>query len=255
MLTEDTMQDAGQHLIVKPPVPLLLAAVVVGGLFYVLGQYVSVRQARIAEKELTVQGTGKALQKPDVARLTLGVQTNVRPNAREALDIANRTFTAVQRAVRAAGVSEGDVRTTDLSINPQYDYPNGRTVLRGFQASASLVVSIRDLTKIGDVLSRATAEGANVAGAITFAVDDPDALRREAEQKAVENVKKNAAALASALGVRLGPVRSVVTTIEPPDGQLAIYASPPYGAGGGGPSVPPGSHELTVTISVKYGLR
>ena len=255
------MGEAGRDLTVKPPVRLALAVVVIGGLLYVVGQYVAsqpqrVRQETEAKREITVQGRGEVQARPDVARLTLSVNTGPQQSAKAALELLSRRFRAVAAAVKTLGIKEEDVKTTNLSINPQVDYSEGRQILRGFVASESIEVKIRDLEKVGEVLARTTVEGVNQAGGIEFEIDDPEKLREQAEEKAIADARENAQRLARALGVGLGRVKTfsvgAVPTHIPP-----IFAARAIAAEGGptGPPVPSGSLEVVATVSVTYELR
>ncbi len=238
----------------------LQGAVVVAGVFYLVGQYIASQPQRVAEeteakREITVQGIGEVRAKPDVARLALGVQTGVQPTAKAALDMLSRKFEAVVAAVKSSGVNDEDLRATNLSLNPLYDYPDGRQVLRGFEASESIEVTIRDLEKIGEVLARTTAEGVNQSGSLSFEIDEPEALRGEAEEKAIKDATGHAQRLARALGVSLGRVKTFSVTPSP--GIPPIYAEARLEAGSApaGPPVPSGTQEISVTVTVTYELR
>ena len=257
------MDSAPRDLVVKPPVQLLLAAVIVGGLFYVVGQYVASQPQRVqqeaeAKREITVAGRGEVHAKPDVARLTLGVQTGVQPNAKEALEILSRKFNAIVAAVKAIGVKDDDVKTTNLSLSPQYDYLEGRQVLRGFAASESIEVKIRDLGKIGEVLQKTTIEGVNQASGISFEIDELKAAQDEAESMAIKDARDNAQRLAKTLGVGLGRVKTFSVSSAPsPPGPIFAYAER-EAAGTGGPGAPPvpqGIEDVVVTVTITYELR
>lgn len=254
------MEGESRDLVVKPPVRLALGAVIIAGLLYVLGQYVAsqpqrVRQEVEAKRELTVQGRGEVLARPDIARMTLSVETGVQPTAKDAMTLLSRRFEAVVGAVKVVGIKEEDIKTTNLSISPRYDYADGRQVLRGFAATESIEVKIRDLGRIGDVLARTTVEGVNQAGGLSFAIDDPESLQLQAQEKAIVNAHESARTLARALDVGLGRVKtfSVASTPEPPIYQLeraAVAEGSPVS-----PPVPTGTQEIIVTVSVTYELR
>lgn len=255
------MNGETRNLVVRPPVHLALAAVVLGGLLYVFGQYIASQPQRIqqeteAKREIAVQGRGEIRARPEVARLTLSVETGPQPTAKAALDLLTRRFTAVGSAVKALGIAEEDVKTTNLSINPQYDYVEGRQALRGFVATESVEVKIRNLETIGEVLARTTLEGVNQAGGISFELDDPEKLREQAEEKAIQDARENAQRLAKALGVALGPVKSFSVASEPTR-LPPVFAERALTTEGGaaGPPVPSGSLEITAMVTMTYSLR
>src|SRR5687768_7933224 len=114
-----------------------LSAVVVGGLFYVAGQYIALQPTRIqqeteAGREITVTGDGRVFARPDIAEITVGVSTGPQATAERAMTLLTERFTAVVEAVREAGVEEKDITTSNFSLNPQYDFQNGQQTLRGY---------------------------------------------------------------------------------------------------------------------------
>lgn len=258
------MNGETRDLVVKPPVQLLFAAVAIGGLFYVAGQYIASQPQRIqqeaeAKREIAVQGRGEVSVRPDVAKVTLGLTTGPQPTAKAALDALAKKFQGIVAAVKNQGIKDEDVKTSNFSIQPVYDFADGRQTIRGFEATESLEVKIRDLDKIGEVLARTTAEGVNQAGGISFEIDDPDAAQDEAEGMAIKDAKANAERLAKTLGVGLGRVKTFSVTSAPPSpgpifAQAELEGVP--GAGGpGAPPVPPGIEEIVVTVTVTYELR
>lgn len=257
------MESERHDLVVRPPVQLLLAAVVVGGVFYVVGQYIASQPQRIeqeaeAKREIAVQGRGEVSVRPDVAKITLGLTTGPQPTAKAALDGLAKKFQGIVAAVKSQGIKDEDVKTSNFSIQPVYDFADGRQTIRGFEATESLEVKIRDLDKIGDVLAKTTAEGVNQAGGISFEIDDQDQARDQAEEEAIKDARENAERLVKTLGVRLGRVKAYAVSSPPP------FPSPLYaraeleGAPGGDqgvPPVPPGTEDIVVTVTVTYELR
>lgn len=241
----------------------LLAAILLGGLLYVTGQYVSSQPQRIqkeieANREITVQGTGKIQTKPDIAQYSLGVTTGPQVSAAIAITTLTNKFNAVLNAVKQQGIKADDIKTTNLSINPVYDWNNGKQTLRGFEATENIEIKIRDLNKIGDVLAKSTVEGANQASGIQFTVDDPEKLQTEAQKKAIENAQGKARELAKSLGVSLGKVKTFSSSSALPD-TYQYRNSAPVGLGGSSlektPEVPTGTQEITANVTIVYELK
>jgi uncharacterized protein YggE len=69
---------------------------------------------------VTVSGTGVANGTPDVLRLDLGVQ-RTGENVNAALNAANDDIRRIKEALGRHGVSNKDIQTSQLSINPHYD--------------------------------------------------------------------------------------------------------------------------------------
>lgn len=240
----------------------IITAVIIGGVFYVFGQYLAsqpeqVQQEAAAQRQITVEGRGEIQTVPDVAQVTLGVQTGIQPTAEAAMKKLSSTFAAVLKAVKGEGIKDEDIKTTNLTINPQYDYRDGRRMLRGFEASESIQVKIRDFGKISDVLGKTVLEGVNQVGGVSFMVDDPDQLQEEAQEKAIEDARDNAKQLAKALDVRLGNVKSFTSSssggVPPPVFARAMLETDASELSG--PPVEPGSQEIVATVTITYEIK
>jgi len=241
-----------------------MTIVLLGGLLYVAGQYVSSQPQRIqkeaeANRSIAIQGIGKVQTKPDIAQYSLGVTTGVQPSAAVAMVNLTNKFNAVLNAVKQQGVKAEDIKTTNLSINPVYDWNNGKQALRGFEASENIEIKIRDLNKIGDILAKSTIEGANQAGGIQFTVDDPEKLQTEAQKKAIKDAQGKARELAKALGVTLGKVKTFSASATFPDPYLLNRDSAPMGGANAelakSPEVPVGTQEITANVTIVYELK
>ncbi len=74
---------------------------------------------------ISVNGVGKANGKPNVARSTIGVEARA-GTAEEAIGEVNQRMAQVIAAVKQAGVADGDVRTSTLSLNFERNYESPR---------------------------------------------------------------------------------------------------------------------------------
>lgn len=246
-------------LYVKPPLWLpVLVALVAGGM-YVAGKYVETRH--MDQFSISVQGQGKVSAVPDIATLNFGVQTGRQKTADGAMRMLTDNMTKVIDAVKAAGVEEKDITTQYLSLNPAYDWNEGRRIDQGFEASQSLVVKVRDLTKISSVLDVAVKAGANQAGSVGFTIDDPEELRQTAREKAIVDAKMKAQKLAADLGVSLGKMQGFWEDTGTYGANVVMMRAESMdagGYGGGGPVAPPfpaGEQEVNVNVNITYRIR
>jgi len=209
------------------------------------------------QNQITVTGAGKVYAKPDVALVSLGVTTTGLTTADV---IKNNTdkMNAVIQAVKGAGVDEKDIQSTNYNLYPQYNYTEitGR-LFEGYTLEQNIQVKIRDFSKLGDVLSKATEKGANLAGSLQFTIDNPEQFKELARAKAIEQAKANAENLATTAGIRLGKIINVYEN---------NYIYPEYslnkavGMGGGAASAPvptiePGQQEVNITINLTYQVK
>ena len=201
---------------------------------------------------IVVSGTGRVAVQPDVADLRLGV-TVAKPTVEAARGEAAATMDAILRAVEGAGVARADVRTAMLSVQPRYDYRDGRApVLTGYEIANVVEVSVRDLSALGDVIDATLTAGATSMDALSFRLADPRPAEREARRQAMAEARSRADFLAEAAGVTVQGVSDIVEgqPVRPP-GPVAKAERMALAADAGTP-VEAGTLEVAVTVSVTY---
>ncbi len=242
-------------------IALLLAVGLVG--VWLWGQASSPAEAQSSQgtsdyspaESITVIGQGKVSVKPDIARVTIGVETSAETIS-EAVAQNEAQMEAVLAALQEAGIDEKDIQTMNYSI--QLDrYPESMPRVESgteepkpvYRVSNMVNVTIRELDSVGDVLDAVVEAGANNIWGISFSVEDPTAAVSDARARAIEDAQARAAELAELNGVNLGPVMSVsevVTTVPVPMMEVAMAQS----AGGG--SISPGELEIAYQVQVSY---
>ena len=203
----------------------------------------------------TVQGTGEATAVPDTALLNLGVNkesATVESAQKEVNGIINK----ITDDLKKLGVEEKNIKTTNYSVNPNYDYTSGSQKSNGYTVSANIEVRVKPIEKANQAIDTATADGATQVGGVTFVVDDDTQkkLEDQARLQAVEKAKEKAQSLANAAGIRLGRIVDVQesnTGYPQPHlrtaGALAKTAdtTPPT-------DLNPGENKVSVTITLSY---
>ena len=239
------------------------AVVVIGGLFFLGGKWIETDH-RPQTATISVSGDGRAFVVPDIAKISVGVQTGRQTTAGAAMEKLKADMDKVLAAVKAAGVEQKDITTENFWLNPVYDYVDGRQIARGYEANQSVRVKIRNLDNVSAVLGAATDAGANQAGSVEFTVDDPDATRDAARAEAIAKAQKKADILANQLGVRLvniiGFGEGYSGGVTPP---MYLSRDAAYGMGGGSDSavmekavaLPVGEQEVTVNVTITYEVK
>lgn len=234
----------------------VLVAVFVLAAVWLLQSIDQMRRAGNVSDTLTVEGQGKVLATPDVAVAELSINVEA-ATASLAQNQANVKSNAVVAFLKGKGIEEKDIKTSGYNIYPQYDYVNGRSVLRGYQVTQSFTVKIRDMARANEALDGVVDAGVNQVGGISFQIDDPEKLKQEARQKAIDDAKQKASVLEGQLGVDLG---HIVSFSESQDGfypqpYMMREASGGVGGGGTAPALPTGENEVIVNVSVTYQIR
>ena len=237
----------------------VLSAAIVLGLLYIGGQYVASlpayeEQAVEAGRQITVSGEADFSARPDVAKITVGSTSAPLPTAEAALEFVSNAFSKVVAELEQIGIEEDDIKTSNFNLSPQYDYTDGRQQLRGYVASEQITVTVRDLSKVGEVITRTTQAGANQIGDIVFDVKEDSDLKVDAEKAAIDDARDKAERLAKSLGASLGPVLSYSTSGGEPV-PVPLRFSEADVAAQKAPVLPPGVNEGTVSVTITFGLR
>ncbi len=155
---------------------------------------------------IQVIGTGTVHAEPDTATIRIGVTTED-SSAQSAVSRNTAATAKVIAGLEAASIAKKDVKTSNFSVYPQYRTENDtkRQVLT-YRVSNTVIVTIRDIAKVGDILTEVVAAGSNQINGPTFSISNPDKFLTEARKKAVEDALSKAGSFASAAGLKLGRV-------------------------------------------------
>ncbi len=203
-------------------------------------------------RTLTVTGSGQALLTPDIAYVTIGVHTEDK-NAAEAVSANNSQAQAVTSALREFGIPAKDIRTTNFSIYPQQQYDEqGQVQGITYIVDNSVYVTVRDLTKVGDLLDTAVKAGANSISGIQFDVADKTNALSDARKAAVTNATEIANELATAAKVTLGPVQSINIYGSSP---MPVFDARAAAMESASVPVSPGQLNITVEVQIVFEIQ
>ena len=206
----------------------------------------------LAQQTITVAGSGSVTVVPDVADVNLGVIAQAK-DAATAMTEDSQHMAAVVAALEQAGLAAQDIRTSGLSLSPQYrNGPGaGSGVITGFRAANTVEVTVHQASTVGAVIDSALQAGANTIEGIDFVVSNPAAARAQAYGQAVADAKASALAIASAAGLQITGVQSisaVSTCCGGPVFAAAAEAAP------AGPPILAGQQTVRVSLQVVYDV-
>ena len=201
---------------------------------------------------IEVDGNGEAHAAPDVAYLSLEIETH----ATTANDAAGRNAALAGKVVAALKSKLGDkgkVSTGGYALNPEYNERPGREkpVIIGYNAQNSITVETGALAAVGELMDSAIAAGANRINYLNFSLKDEGKARAEAITIATRNAQTQAQALAQTLGVKLKRIvkASTVAEVRPvPVQRMAMAMSAPA------TPIEPGDVSVPATVSLKYEI-
>ena len=213
-------------------------------------------------RSLYINGTGTADITPDIAYVNIGVHTES-PNAVTAVSMNNSKSQKVMDALLNLGVVNKDLRTSNFSIVTiqQTDPQTGKITGTAYAVDNNIIVTVRDLPKLGDLLDNSIQAGANNINNVQFDLADNTAVLKLARTKATLDAMKQAQQIADAAGIKLGAIQNISYYENVPVfSGVTNYMD--YGKGGGSGqrssiSVPvnPGQITLTATITITYAIK
>ncbi len=243
---------------------VVVAMLSVGGLALALTSAPRSTQAAVAaeaengpNRSITVVGIGKASGKPDIAHVTVGIETQA-ASLQLAVDDNKTKMNALLDTLKQLGLADKDIRTSNYSVYTE----RVASPAASAEASANQMiyhvtnqvdVTLHDVNRIGEVLDKAVAAGANNIYGVSFSVEDTAKLEADAREKAVADAKARATELAQLNGLQLG---EVLTVSEVVGGAVPLYREAAMGMGGGGSTpVQPGELEMNMSIQITYAVK
>jgi uncharacterized protein YggE len=208
-------------------------------------------------RTVVVSGEATVSAQPDQARLTAGVVTQA-VTATAALAANSAAMANVFATLKAAGIPEAKIRTSNFSVQPQYppnrpDNLQPHTII-GYQISNQVTVVVDDLAKVGATMDALVKSGANQVSGIAFAITDTKPLAEKARTAAVADGMTKARTLAAAAGVTLGPLQSIQEgNAIRPGPVFAAAVGVPFGAPP--PPIAAGEQNITVNVTMTYAIQ
>lgn len=219
---------------------------------------VSYAQAKdLTEERGSLQVTGSAVitGTPDIAYITLGVETkdpSAEVASQENAERMNRVFTALQEL----GLSKEELTTSGYNI-----YSSNQVVARGTDQESTVTtyhvqnrinISTKDLENVGKIIDIAIKSGANQVQGINFDIQDKQEMQLEALKNAVKQGQLKAEVMAEAAGITLGGIQSFSEnygSYAPTYNTMAMRAE---ALGSAPTTINPGQVEVSANVSMNF---
>ncbi|UCG13013.1 MAG: SIMPL domain-containing protein [Deltaproteobacteria bacterium] len=156
---------------------------------------------------IEVVGTGKILARPNLATISLSVETNAREAEQAIKENAARTkqlLHALKRIVKA----NGRLTTSDFTLSPIYEKEK-RLHPTGFRVRNMITLQTKSLENVGTYIDEASKMGASRIASLTFSNDNEKQLRKEAAAEAVRQAIKSAEILGKAAGLTIKRISKI----------------------------------------------
>lgn len=235
-------------------VSFVLIAMVVGLLALACGSdKTTIITSPATQKGITVMGHGEVQAQPDTGFFHVGVQVHASTVA-AARDAASKAADAVTKSLKANGVADADIQTTNYSINPEYDSRSSAPKVTGYVVMNTVEVKVRKVDTFSKVIDDATAAGGDSVQvqSVRFDVADNSKLLDQARQAAIADARKKAEQLAKLGGGTLGSPISISETQSTRPQPLDIAKGVP--STGQAVPISPGSSAITVDVLATWDL-
>lgn len=203
--------------------------------------------------QISVTGEGKVKIVPDQAVINVGFQ-NTGKDAKEVKTLNDEVVDKVIKFLKKTGIPATDYKTNNVSLYKNYDYEKKKY---NFQASQSLTITLKDLSKYDEVMMGLNDAGVNSISGVEFKSSKIDDYEREARKKAILDAKQKAQDYVSVLGQKVG--KALLIT----DNSQAYIPQPMYkgnmmamAADGGAQreTLAVGELEINTNVSVTFAL-
>jgi uncharacterized protein YggE len=199
-------------------------------------------------RTISVTGSGSVEVVPDEGVATFGVSATAQ-TAAAARAASDRRERRVIATLKAHGIADADIQTSDVSLSPRFS-PNGRRIV-GYTASNSVTATIRDLGEASTIIPAAVAAGANEVSGLSLSSSEEEELYAEALGEAVEDARGRAEALAAA---SVGELGEVVSVTESGDMGPIPFEAATKAADQATP-IEPGTVDVTADVTVVFELQ
>lgn len=240
----------------------LTAFLVIISVFIVTGKF-SLNGLTINSKtdpmpnSIVVDGTARLYVQPDQAQLSLEVVTQGK-----SVDVVsqenNKKMKAITEAVKELGVADMDIKTISYNLYPTYNYEEQPASIVGYELRQSINVTIKDLTKIDNIIAASTANGANSISSLTFEVKDREKYIAQLREEAVIKAKQKLEKLQDLVGfdvVKINSYSEYEQKNYPIYSKEIAMADASYNNTPTDISVQAGSEELFFTVNIGYEIK
>ena len=150
--------------------------------------------------QISVTGEGKVKIVPDQAVVTVGFQ-NTGKDAKEVKTLNDEVVDKVIKFLKKSGIPATDYKTNNVSLYKSYDYEKKKY---NFQASQTLSITLKDLSKYDEIMMGLNDAGVNSISGVEFKSSKMEEYERDARKKAVLDAKQKAQDYVSVLGQKIG---------------------------------------------------
>lgn len=207
---------------------------------------------------LTVSATSEIKGEPDMAKLTLAIETSDVTVADAQKQNAEETD-RVLAALSEQGIEESSIQTSGYSVYPWYD-DYGESII-SYRVETTLTVSDVPISNVSSVLTVCGEAGITDVWDIQYFFSGYDEAYEQALQQAVAAAEEKAQVLAEFAGKSLAGVTEITEGYQDlslrytSDNGMAKYAATEEMDAGGDATIMPGEVTVRAEVTVTYAMK
>jgi len=239
---------------------LIVGLIVLGVIVVVFGIMSSVQPT--SQNTISAYGDGSVEALPDYVVVYFNVQTSG-DSASEVTDENAVIVDTLKANLVLLGFSESEIKTSNFNVYPTYDYEGGIRKDTGYETSHSvnLKLDIDDSGRVGEVIDAGVGAGAGI-NYISFELtkDNQNMYKTEAIEKATEDARRKAEALASGADKKLGNIVSLSSDSGYFGGPWIAYSASDSGSAERSGAeiatdINPGEQEVSARVTGVWSIR
>ena len=189
---------------------------IVGIVLLAMGQAGCTTTRQGPPPSVVVTGNAEVKVVPDIIDLELGVEARSKGLGTAFANQENQAKRILE-AARAAGVTDPDLQSGQLSVRPIYDTrAEGQGALKQYELQRSIGIRLHDGRTYEALLSRCLEVGANRVYRVSFASSKETEFREQARGMAVAAARAKAVAMARKLGQEIGKATAIEEEVQTP---------------------------------------
>lgn len=157
---------------------------------------------------VVVSARGEVEAVPDMAHLRLQITDTAKTSAAAKASV-DRRVQAVLEVAASLGLAEDDTKASQVRVFPDYQWRDGERHLLGQRVERQVDLTLRDLSRYGQLVDALLQAGIDELGNIEFDLSNRDALLDTATERAIAEAKQQAQQLAEGFGSRVKAIYHV----------------------------------------------
>lgn len=182
---------------------LLCVMLLAGAIMLAMPRSSSAADGAARLEVITVTGTAVTEAAADMANISFVLEENA-ASAETARNALAGRIEILKKSLSSQQIAGKDIKTSGYYFSPRYEYVKDKRVKRGYTATVTVNVTVRDLSRLSSVVDDAIALASASVHSLNFGLSDRDGISRALLKDAVADAREKAAVVAAAGGRTLG---------------------------------------------------